>query len=207
MNKADFLQWFSKANFCFQQTVLKSAHRVDGRIIKDWFTCFCVTSPLLCHLQYSAFLENILEADVLSVPQASTLAEVDWSSAASVTLFIIFWWASFTLSLSLSSCLFSQQSMSTGRENTLTLWRPKLSLLHLQKKHSHFYCFLLFFAVDTLWALLTTKTARSQGRHRVKKRDEKQRSWSSWFRPMLFANRVVLIFTWKWSRSTWTLGK
>lgn len=30
-------------------------------------------------------------------------------------------------SLSLSSCLFSQHSMSTGGENTLTLWRPAMA--------------------------------------------------------------------------------
>lgn len=79
-----------KAKFGIQQMVLKSVCPFYGRTIKDGQTFFCVTPVLLCHLHYMAFLENILEHGVLYVPQASNLAEVDRSSAASVILFIIF---------------------------------------------------------------------------------------------------------------------
>lgn len=65
---------------------LKSDCLFDGRILKDRFTFFCETSPLLCRLQYTTYLENTLEHDVLYVPQASNLAEGAGSSVATVIL-------------------------------------------------------------------------------------------------------------------------
>lgn len=135
--KAVFGRWFSKANFCLQQMVPKSARPGDAQIIKDWCTFFCATSELLSHLQCRAFLEDFLQADALYIPQASNLLELDWSAAASFILFIIFDEPPPPAPLFTTQCPLWHH----GGQRWL---QAKISLLHLQKKHSHFYCFFFF---------------------------------------------------------------
>lgn len=185
--------------------VLKSARPVDGGIIKNWFIFFCVTSPLLCHLQYRAFLEDILQADALYVPQASNLPEVDWRAAASFVLFIIFWWASFPLSL--SHFLFSQYRVSAGRGNTLTSWRPAMAtgkdLPPASAEEALAILLFLFFIFCSGHVICASYSKHGATARQLPcyKREMKNSG------PTLFSNWVVLIFTWKQSRSTWTLRK
>ena len=126
VNKAGFWRWFSRANFFLQEMVLKAAYLVVSQIVKDWFIFFCVTLPLLCHLQYSALLQNTL-ADVLYVSLLLLLSSSEsFDEPPSLCFFV---------------CPLGEKTLWHGGGQQ---WlQAKRSLLHLHKKHSA--CFFLCF--------------------------------------------------------------